>query len=64
MIIMYDDCDIDEKTQVLRKISEAEKCFAQISNEDLECMKNTGMINDDAYLVIKTFKKETQTKLT
>ena len=56
MIIMYDDYDIDEKSQVLRKISEAEKCFAQISNEDLECMKNTGMINDDAYFVIKVFK--------
>lgn len=58
MIIMYDDYDIDEKSQVLRKISEFEKCFAQISNEDLECMKNTGIINDDAYLVIKTFKKK------
>ena len=56
MIIMYDDCDIDEKTQVLRKISEAEKCFAQISNEDLECMKNTGMIDNNTYLVIKAFK--------
>jgi len=55
---MYDDCDIYEKSQVLRKINEAEKCFAQISNEDLECMKNTGMINDDTYLVIKTFKKK------
>ena len=31
MIIMYDDRDIDEKSQVLRKISEAEKCFAQLS---------------------------------
>ena len=58
MIIMYGDCDIDEKSQILRKISEAEKCFAQLSNEDLECMKNIGMINDDAYLVIKTFKKK------
>lgn len=58
MIIMYDNCDIDEKTQVLRKISEAEKCFAQLSKEDIECMKNTGMINDDAYFVIKTFKSK------
>ena len=58
MIIMYGDCDIDEKTQVLRKISEAEKCFAQISNEDIECMKNTGAINDDAYLVIKILKNK------
>ena len=57
MIIMYDDCNIDEKTQVLRKISEAEKCFAQLSDEDLECMKNTSTINDDTYFVIKTFKK-------
>ena len=57
MIIMYDDCDIKEKSQVLRKINEAEKCFTQISNEDLECMKNTGMINDDAYFVIKAFKR-------
>lgn len=58
MIIMYDDCDIDEKTQVLRKINEAKKCFAQISNEDLECMKNTGIINDEAYFVIKAFKSK------
>ena len=58
MIIMYDDCNIDEKTQVLRKISEAEKCFAQLSKEDLECMKNTGMINDDTYLVIKILKNK------
>ena len=35
MIIMYGDCDIDEKTQVLRKISEAEKCFAQLSDTDI-----------------------------
>lgn len=32
MIIMYGDCDIDEKTQVLRKTSEAEKCFARNSD--------------------------------
>ena len=56
MIIMYDDCDIDEKTQVLRKISEAEKCFAQLSDEDIECMRESGEIDDYTYFVIKAFK--------
>lgn len=62
MIIMYDDCDIDEKSQVLRKISEAEKCFAQISNADIECMKETGVINKDAYTVIKILKNKNKQK--
>lgn len=57
MVIMYNKCDI-EKSQILRKIQEAEKCFAQLSNEDLECMRNTGVINDNAYLVIKILKNK------
>ena len=62
MIIMYDDCDIDEKTQVLRKISEAEKCFAKLSDTDIECMKETGVINKDAYTVIKILKNKNKQK--
>lgn len=62
MIIMYDDCDIDEKTQVLRKISEAEKCFAKLSDADIECMKETGVINKDTYTVIKILKNKNKQK--
>ena len=62
MIIMYSDCDIDEKSQVLRKINEAEKCFAQISDADIECMKETGVINKDAYTVIKILKNKNKQK--
>ena len=46
MIIMYDNCDIDEKAQILRKISETEKCIARLSDADIECMKNTGLFDD------------------
>ena len=59
---MYSDCDIDEKSQVLRKINEAEKCFAQISDADIECMKETGVINKDAYTVIKILKNKNKQK--
>ena len=62
MIIMYDDCDIDEKSQILRKINEAEKCFAQLSDADIECMKETGVINKDAYTVIKILKNKNKQK--
>ena len=62
MIIMYSDYDIDEKSQVLRKISEAEKCFAQLSDADIEYMKETGVINKDAYTVIKILKNKNKQK--
>ena len=58
MIIMHDERDIDEKAQILRKISETEKCIARLSDADIECMKNTGMIDDDIYLVIKILKNK------
>lgn len=58
MIIMHDERDIDEKAQILRKISETEKCIARLSDADIECMKNTGMIDDDTYLVIKILKNK------
>ena len=41
MIIMYDNCDIDEKSQVLRKINKTEKCVTRLSDEDIECMFGT-----------------------
>ena len=62
MIIMYDDYDIDEKSQVLRKINEAEKCFAKLSDADIECMKETGVINKDAYTIIKILKNKNKQK--
>ena len=62
MIIMYDNYGIDEKTQVLRKISEAEKCFAKLSDADIEYMKETGVINKDAYTVIKILKNKNKQK--
>ena len=62
MIIMYDDCDIDEKSQILRKINEAEECFAKLSDADIECMKETGVINKDAYTVIKILKNKNKQK--
>ena len=58
MIIMHDHCDIDEKAQILRKVSEAEKCIAKLSDADIEGMENTGMIDDDTYLVIKILKNK------
>lgn len=55
---MHDHCDIDEKAQILRKVSEAEKCIAKLSDADIEGMENTGMIDDDTYLVIKILKNK------
>ena len=62
MIIMYSDCDIDKKSQVLKKIDETEKCVTRLSDEDIECMKESGEIDNDAYLVIKILKNKNNMK--